>query len=67
MNFPFLHGLSNQVMKDSCRGEYTNVLQKYLVHSLCCFFMITGPCGISPRVSLTDVPLEEGMILSDGK
>lgn len=24
-----------------------------------------GPCGISLRVSLTDIPLEEGMILSD--
>ncbi|KAJ8317334.1 hypothetical protein KUTeg_005238 [Tegillarca granosa] len=24
-----------------------------------------GPCGISPKVSLADVPLEEGMILSD--
>ena len=26
----------------------------------------TGPCGISCRVSLSDIPLEEGMILSDG-
>nr|KAG5707666.1 hypothetical protein BaRGS_031048 [Batillaria attramentaria] len=24
-----------------------------------------GPCGISSRVSMTDIPLEEGMILSD--
>lgn len=24
-----------------------------------------GPCGISARMSLTDIPLEEGMILSD--
>ncbi|XP_048237381.1 xaa-Pro aminopeptidase 1-like [Haliotis rufescens] len=24
-----------------------------------------GPCGISPRVSLSEIPLEEGMILSD--
>ena len=26
----------------------------------------SGPCGISQRVSLQDVALEEGMILSDG-
>ena len=29
--------------------------------------MTVGPCGISSRVTLTDVPLEEGMVLSDGK
>ena len=31
------------------------------------FCFLSGPCGISPRVNLQAVPLEEGMILSDGK
>ena len=31
-----------------------------------CFVNLLGPCGISQRVSLQDVPLEESMILSDG-
>lgn len=29
--------------------------------------LLPGPCGISSRVSLSDIALEEGMILSDGE
>lgn len=28
---------------------------------------VTGPCRISPKADIADVPLEEGMVLSDGK
>lgn len=32
-----------------------------------CVLSFAGPCGISPRVSAAEIPLEAGMILSDGK
>lgn len=32
-----------------------------------CVLSFTGPCGISPRVSAAEIPLEAGMILSDGE
>lgn len=43
-----------------------NVYNVYSVITTC-VLSFTGPCGISPRVSAAEIPLEAGMILSDGE
>lgn len=43
-----------------------NVYHVYPVVTTC-MLSFAGPCGISPRVSAAEIPLEAGMILSDGK
>lgn len=43
-----------------------NVYHVYPVITTC-MLSFAGPCGISPRVSAAEIPLEAGMILSDGK
>lgn len=43
-----------------------NAYHVYPVNTTC-VLSFAGPCGISPRVSAAEIPLEAGMILSDGK
>ncbi|CAC5381437.1 pepP [Mytilus coruscus] len=65
----FPQGVKGHMLDTLARTSLWNVGLDYLHgtgHGVGAFLNVhEGPCGISPRVSLTDVPLEEGMILSD--
>ena len=65
----FPQGVKGHMLDTLARTSLWNVGLDYLHgtgHGVGAFLNVhEGPCGISPRVSLADVPLEEGMILSD--
>lgn len=65
----FPQGVKGHMLDTLARTSLWNVGLDYLHgtgHGVGAFLNVhEGPCGISPKVSMTDVPLEEGMILSD--
>lgn len=65
----FPKGVKGHMLDTLARTSLWNVGLDYLHgtgHGVGSFLNVhEGPCGISPKVTLTDVALEEGMILSD--
>ncbi|KAK3095170.1 hypothetical protein FSP39_011006 [Pinctada imbricata] len=65
----FPNGVKGHMLDSLARTSLWDIGLDYVHgtgHGVGCFLNVhEGPCGISHRVSLADVPLEEGMILSD--